>query len=646
MKRISKHFGRLTRLDTRATRGSQSIAVGCLTVETLEVRLCMDASGLTDDLQPFAPQMVVPPSSLVASPRATAEVPRAAVSGPSKPVGRGADAAFTVSLSAAPGEGRSVSVRYSTVDGLARAGRQYVATKGILEFTDSETTKTIYVSTIPGAQSLNPKADRFGLKLSAPAGVKITNSSAIATIAPSVPGLGISSTTVLEGDAGTKTATFVVSLGRPVSKPVTVDYATADGTATADDNDYAPVSGSLTFAPGETRKTISVDILGDTTPEIDETFKLVLSNATNVALQLPMGIATIRTDDGVPEIIHAFQITLDYATTLNGPVPKAVRDASEWAAARWSQVIIGDLPDVNDPDLGFVDDFRMTVSMGLLGVLPSDNQPGGALANAAPVRFRTDAGKLPWLGIAGIDPADAHNPQLRNILLHEFGHALGFGGMWLGKALSLDAGPTDASTNPIYVGANAVREFNTVFQTSLTAIPIENMTAGVAGVYGDGSYGAHWRESVMGPELMTSRSEADGVPMPLSRITVAAMEDLGYMVDYAAADRFSPPPVVPPAATRSAVFTAGASAAQILSSKSVGAAAFSSPGRPAAIVIEQPPAAKINAYAAAIADTQSVTVHSSPRRPGSASPVASQSSASVQAVFAAWHSVGITAGSR
>jgi len=150
----------------------------------------------------------------------------------------------------------------------------------------------------------------------------------------------------------------------------------------------------------------------------------------------------------------------------------------------------------------------------------------------------------------------------------------------------------------------------------------------------------------MGPELMTSRSEADGVPMPLSRITVAAMEDIGYNVDYAAADRFSPPPVVTPTATPSAVFTAGASAAQILSSKSVGAAAFSSPGRPATIVIKQPPAAKINAYAAAIADTQSVTVQSLPRRPGSASPVASQSAASIQAVFDAWHSVGITAGSR
>jgi len=642
MQRISKHFGRLTRLDTRVTRGSRGVAVSSLTVETLEVRLCMDASGLSDELPPFAPQLGISPSSLVASPPVATALPRAAVSGPSKPVCRGADAAFTVSLSAAPGEGRTVSVRYNTVDGLARAGRQYVATGGVLEFTDSEMTKTIYVPTIAGAQSLNPKADRFGLKLSAPAGVKITNSSAIATITPSVLGLGISCTSVVEGDEGTKTATFVVSLGRPVSKTVTVDYVTADDTATVDDNDYVPVSGSLTFAPGETRKTISVDIVGDTTPEFDETFKVVLSNATNTLLQLPVGIATIRTDDGVPEIIHAFQITLDYATTLNGPVPKAVRDASEWAAARWAQVIIGDLPDINDPDLGFVDDFRMTVSIGLLGTATGTDGSASALANAVPLQFRNDASGLPWLGITGIDPSDAQDPELRNILLHEFGHALGFGALWGEKKLSLNAGPNDASTNPFYVGANAVREFNAVFHTSQPVMPIENMTAGLAGVYGDGSYGVHWRESVMGPELMTSMR--DGT-MPLSRITVAAMQDLGYTVDYAAADRFTPPPAAPPAAVRSAAFTAGASIAHRIG-KSIGTTAFGSPARPAAIASQRPLTTEIAAQAAAMANTQPDSGHSAIRRPGLVSPNAAVSSASIQAVFSAWHGAKITAGSR
>ena len=531
-------FGRISRSAQREKRG---ITSGCLTVETLEVRLCMDAAGLLEDRQLLAPQAAVQLAALVAGPRAAAEVPRVTLSGPAKAVGRGADAVFNVSLSVAPGEGKTVSVRYNTFDGLARAGKQYVATSGLLEFTGNETTKAVSVPTIPGAQSFNSKADRFGLKLSAPAGVKLVSSTAYATIVPSVQGLGISSTTVVEGNSGTTTATFVVTLGKPVSKTVTVDYTTVDGTATVENNDYIPTSGSLTFAPGETRKTITVDVNGDSEPEIDETFKVVLSNAKNVRLDLPVGIATIRTDDGVPEIIHAFQITLDYSTTINGPVPKAVRDAAEWAATRWSEVIVGDLPDVNDPNLGLIDDFRMTVGMGLLADADGTDRTGGTLSNATAIAFRNDGARLPYLGIAGVDPADAENAQLRNIMLHEFGHALGFGTLWIDKSLSLNAGPTNATTNPVYVGANAVREYNAAFQTSLTAIPIENMTAGVAGKYGDGSYGGHWRESVMDNELMTSLSEYAGVPMPLSRITVGAMADIGYGVDYAAADPYTPP---------------------------------------------------------------------------------------------------------
>ena len=530
----------MSRSANRANREKRGITSDCLTVETLEVRLCMDAAGLLEDRQLLAPQAEVRLAALVAAPRVGAEVPRVKLSGPAIPVGRGADAVFNVSLSVAPGEGKTVSVRYSTFDGLARAGKQYVATGGLLEFTGNETTKAVYVPTIAGAQSFNPKADRFGLKLSGPAGVKLVSSTAYATIAPSVQGLGISSPTVVEGDSGTKTATFVVTLGRPVSKTVTVDYATVDGTATVENNDYISTHGSLTFAPGETRKTITVDVNGDTEREIDETFKVVLSNAKNVDLQLPVGVATIRTDDPLPEIVHAFQITLDYSTTINGPVPEPVRKAAEWAAKRWSEVIVGDLPDVNDPDLGLIDDFRMTVGMGLLDTLFTGNKPGGTLANATAIAFRRDGQRLPYLGIAGVDPADAQDPQLRNIMLHEFGHALGFGTLWIDKNLSLNAGPTNATTNPVYVGANAVREYNAAFQTSLTAIPIENMTAGVAGKYGDGSFGAHWRESVMGNEVMTSLSEYAGVPMPLSRITVAAMADLGYTVDYAAADPYTP----------------------------------------------------------------------------------------------------------
>src|SRR5438045_3191378 len=82
------------------------------------------------------------------------------------------------------------------------------------------------------------------------------------------------------GGPATMTATFTVSLAQATSQPVTVSYATANGTAQAG-LDYLAASGSLTFAPGETTKTISVTILADSLAELDETFFINLSGAIN-----------------------------------------------------------------------------------------------------------------------------------------------------------------------------------------------------------------------------------------------------------------------------------------------------------------------------------------------------------------------------
>jgi hypothetical protein len=66
---------------------------------------------------------------------------------------------------------------------------------------------------------------------------------------------------------------------------------------------------------------------------------------------------------------------------------------------------------VTDPALGFTDDFRMTVTMGLLGTASRTDGQAKYLANATPLEFRKDSAKLPWLGITGIDPADTDDPQ-------------------------------------------------------------------------------------------------------------------------------------------------------------------------------------------------------------------------------------------
>jgi hypothetical protein len=115
---------------------------------------------------------------------------------------------------------------------------------------------------------------------------------------PPAPAFSIDDVTVTEGDSGTVDATFTVSLtgSQICPKPVSVDFQTADGTATAP-ADYASRSGTLTFAPGETSKTITVPVNGDTIDEPDEQFFVDLSNASNAAIADGRGIGTILDDD-------------------------------------------------------------------------------------------------------------------------------------------------------------------------------------------------------------------------------------------------------------------------------------------------------------------------------------------------------------
>jgi hypothetical protein len=112
--------------------------------------------------------------------------------------------------------------------------------------------------------------------------------------------LAIDDVAQAEGDSGTTAFTFTVSLQPPRVSSVTVDYATADGTATAADGDYVPTSGTLTFGPGETEKTITVLVNGDTRLEGDETFAIVLSNPLHAVISPShdVGIGTIADDDG------------------------------------------------------------------------------------------------------------------------------------------------------------------------------------------------------------------------------------------------------------------------------------------------------------------------------------------------------------
>lgn len=111
------------------------------------------------------------------------------------------------------------------------------------------------------------------------------------------PLLGINNVELPEGNSGTRAFVFTVELSESSTSPVTVSFSTRNGTAQAG-SDYTATSGTLTFAPGEFTKTITVQVIGDTTEEPIEVFFVDLSGATGATIGDTEGLGRIFNDDG------------------------------------------------------------------------------------------------------------------------------------------------------------------------------------------------------------------------------------------------------------------------------------------------------------------------------------------------------------
>ena len=119
------------------------------------------------------------------------------------------------------------------------------------------------------------------------------------TITDDEPRISISDVTRSEGRKNQTTLfTFTVTLSAAYDQPVTMSFRTVDGTATTGDHDYVAQTGTLTFAPGETTKTITIEVMGDNKRETNETFYLDLfGNSGNSLLVDGRGVGTIQNDD-------------------------------------------------------------------------------------------------------------------------------------------------------------------------------------------------------------------------------------------------------------------------------------------------------------------------------------------------------------
>ena len=139
----------------------------------------------------------------------------------------------------------------------------------------------------------------------------------MATASWGTPPLSVGDCEVAEGNAGTRTCDFAVSLPAPAGQMVFVEYATADGSATVADGDYDAASGLLSFEAGTTTQTVSVTVNGDSVGEPYETFTLNLANATNATIADGTGTATIVNDDAPVASIGDCSVVEGNAGTTN-----------------------------------------------------------------------------------------------------------------------------------------------------------------------------------------------------------------------------------------------------------------------------------------------------------------------------------------
>ncbi len=322
-------------------------------------------------------------------------------------------------------------------------------------------------------------------------------------------------------------------------------------------------AGVFNFIVPKIPRVVLRDAFGNPSPGVPVTFTLLAGgDATLTGVQVTtgfdgvaapgdwrMGFAAGSTVEasapGFPQLpTITFRVTAVASPYLidvrfvTPPTPDH-RDAFATAGLRWMEIIRGDVPDVqvtqaSSPcflDTGPINE--LVDDVVIYALVTTIDGPGGILGRAGSCISRGSGG-FSSVGAMEFDQADLVNLQLSNrllpVILHEMGHVLGITKFtWQPNGLLTDAGTAD----PIFTGAAA----NAVWPTF--ALGYAGRPVPVHNADGAQSADSHWRESVLGDELMTPFVEPSGTFMPLSRLTIASLEDLGYVVDATKADAFA-----------------------------------------------------------------------------------------------------------
>jgi len=234
--------------------------------------------------------------------------------------------------------------------------------------------------------------------------------------------------------------------------------------------------------------------------------------------------------------------SFDIVLRPQGTIDPAAAPLFAAAEARWEDVLAAGVPATslnvgadlcgatNGAFSGTVDDLVIDISTTAI------DGDGGVLARAGPCIVNV-VDRLPRFGVMEFDVADLSDlvatGLLDEVIVHEMAHVLGFGTVWT----SLPTGSVlsgSGTSDPRYQGPRGIAEWSALGGAG--AVPVESNG-------GPGTADSHWRESLFANELMTGFINVG--TNPLSRMSIASLADLGYLVDVGAADAYAPPSIPP-----------------------------------------------------------------------------------------------------
>lgn len=391
-----------------------------------------------------------------------------------------------------------------------------------------------------------------------------TNASGIATVGSWTLGASPGTNTLSATAAGIATPVTFSATGQASTAPLTVSL-------NAGDKQAAMVSTAVATSP-----SVTVTSNGAPMPGVTVTFAAgsgggsvtggtAVTDANGIAtvgswtMGSTLGVNTLTASvsganvtgspvtfvaSGCSGVGSGYRITLCFTADMT----TAQKNAFTSAAARWESIITGDQPDVQlsatnlqagvscggrafgMPAGTIIDDIVIFAT-----IEPIDG-PGAVLGSASPCLIR-NSNSLTIAGSMRFDVADmdAFASQLDRIILHEMGHVLGIGSLWTLTTFNFLQNPSSTGNvqDTYYSGANGRAGFNSIGGSTYTGgqkVPVDNNG-------GPGTVNSHWRENVLQNELMTGFLNSG--TNPLSAVTVGALQDLGYVVNAAAADPFS-----------------------------------------------------------------------------------------------------------